>query len=74
VLEVTSATRDALEEALAVAAARGEITPAFDPRSLASFFAACLTGLLVSAKIDPDLASLTRTVDIALTTLDVGAP
>lgn len=69
VLEVTSANRDALERALAEAVARGEITPAFDPRSLAAFLVACLTGLLVSSKIDADLASLTRTVDIALSTL-----
>lgn len=70
VLEVTSANRDTLEQALAEAVARGEITPAFDPRSLAAFLVACLTGMLVSSKIGTDLASLTRTVDIAMSTLD----
>ncbi|MBJ7338211.1 TetR/AcrR family transcriptional regulator [Mycolicibacterium sp.] len=74
VFEVTSANRDALERALAEAVVRGEITPAFDPRSLAAFLVACLTGLLVSSKIDADLASLTRTVDIALSTLDGRSP
>ncbi|WP_179468464.1 TetR/AcrR family transcriptional regulator [Mycolicibacterium vinylchloridicum] len=73
-LEVTSANRDALERALAEAVARGEITPAFDPRSLAVFLVACLTGLLVSSKIDSDLASLTRSVDIAISTLDGRPP
>lgn len=70
VLEVTSANRDALERALTDAVARGEITPAFDPRSLAGFLVACLTGMLVSSKSGTDLASLTRTVDIAMSTLD----
>jgi TetR/AcrR family transcriptional repressor of nem operon len=70
VLEVTSANRDALERALTEAVIRGEITPTFDPRSLAAFLTACLTGLLVSSKVDPDLTSLTRTVDVALSVLD----
>lgn len=69
VVEVTSANRDALEQALAEAVARGEIRPAFDPRSLAAFLVACLTGLLVSSKFDADLTSLSRTVDIAISTL-----
>lgn len=70
VRDVMSANRDALEQTLTVAVARGEIAPEFHPKSLAEFLVACLTGLLMSSKIEPDLASLTRTVDIALSTLD----
>lgn len=69
VQDVTLANRDAIEHVLQSAADRGEVELAFDARSLADLLMACLTGLLVSAKVRPDMASITRTVDMALSTI-----
>lgn len=66
---VTLANRDALEQVLSAAENRGEIRLALDARSVADFLMACLTGLLVTVKVDTDLASVTRTVDIALSAI-----
>ncbi|WP_123024384.1 TetR/AcrR family transcriptional regulator [Mycolicibacterium stellerae] len=69
VTDVMAANRTALETALTRAVDLGQINPSFDPSSLAEFLVSCLSGLLVTAKVQPDRAALTRTVDIALSVL-----
>lgn len=69
VRDVMAANKQAIELALDFAIERGEIAPSFDPASLADFFVAALSGLLVATKAGVDRDSITRSVEIALSTL-----
>ncbi|GLX54560.1 TetR family transcriptional regulator [Streptomyces hygroscopicus subsp. hygroscopicus] len=70
VRDMQDASRDALAEVLRVAAERGEIAKRHDPYTLAAFLVAFLNGLLVSAKITPDVRALEPLVEVALAALD----
>ncbi|MGW4629546.1 TetR/AcrR family transcriptional regulator [Streptomyces rubiginosohelvolus] len=70
VRDTQDANRDALAGILRAAMERGEITTRHDPFTLAAFLITVLNGLLVSAKITPDIRTLEPLVDIALSTLD----
>ncbi|MFI5842483.1 TetR/AcrR family transcriptional regulator [Catenuloplanes sp. NPDC051500] len=61
---------DALAEVLRAAAGRGEIADRHDPRTLAAFLVTFLNGLLVSAKVTPDVTTLAPLVEVALGALD----
>jgi TetR/AcrR family transcriptional repressor of nem operon len=67
--DVMDANRNAFKAALTRATALGYLHPSCDPASLADFLVACLSGLLVTAKIRPDRAALARSVDVAISTL-----
>ncbi|MEU6488319.1 TetR/AcrR family transcriptional regulator [Streptomyces sp. NPDC046887] len=70
VRDVQDATREALTEVLSTAAGRGEIAPRHDPGTLAAFLITFLNGLLVSAKVTPDVRALEPLVEVALAALD----
>lgn len=70
VRDMQDATRDALAEVLHAAAERGEISPRHDPHTLAAFLATFLNGLLVSAKITPDVRAHEPLVEVALAAVD----
>ncbi|MFE9198633.1 TetR/AcrR family transcriptional regulator [Streptomyces albidoflavus] len=68
--DMQDASRDALAEVLRVAAGRGEVARRHDPYALAAFLVTFLNGLLVSAKITPDVRALEPLVEVALAALD----
>ncbi|AUI57361.1 TetR/AcrR family transcriptional regulator [Amycolatopsis sp. BJA-103] len=70
VRDMQDASRDALVEVLRIAAERGEIATRHDPHTLATFLVTFLNGLLVSAKITPDVSTLEPLVEVALAALD----
>ncbi|WP_409491481.1 TetR/AcrR family transcriptional regulator [Amycolatopsis sp. cmx-11-12] len=70
VRDMQDASRDALVEVLRIAAERGEIAARHDPHTLAAFLVTFLNGLLVSAKITPDVSTLEPLVEVALAALD----
>ncbi|MCO6698789.1 TetR family transcriptional regulator C-terminal domain-containing protein, partial [Streptomyces sp. Vc17.3-30] len=63
--DMQDASRDALAEVLRVAAERGEVARRRDPYALAAFLVTFLNGLLVSAKITPDVRALEPLVEVA---------
>ena len=69
VRDMQDANRDALAEVLRVAAERGELESGQDPHVLAAFLVTFLNGLLVSAKITPDVRVLEPLVEVALAAL-----
>ncbi|MFB4195639.1 TetR/AcrR family transcriptional regulator [Streptomyces carpaticus] len=70
VRDMQDAGRDALTEVLRTAAERGEIAPPrHDPYTLAGFLV-FLNGLLVAAKVTPDVRALEPLVEVALGALD----
>jgi TetR/AcrR family transcriptional repressor of nem operon len=70
VRDMQNASRAALSDVLRAARQRGEIAERHDPDRLAAFLVTFLNGLLVSAKVSPDVRSLEPLVDVALTALD----
>lgn len=69
VRDMQDANRDALAEVLRVAVERGEIAARQGPDMLADFLVTFLNGLLVSAKVTPDLRTLEPLVDVAVAAL-----
>ncbi|WP_406632302.1 TetR/AcrR family transcriptional regulator [Amycolatopsis sp. WGS_07] len=69
VQDMQDASRDALAEVLRVAAERGEIAARHDPQTLAAFLVTFLNGLLVTAKITPDVRALESLAEVALAVL-----
>ncbi|MEU0533176.1 TetR/AcrR family transcriptional regulator [Amycolatopsis tolypomycina] len=69
VRDMQDASQDALAEVLRVAAQRGEVSAEQDPRTLAAFLVTFLNGLLVSAKLTPDVRALEPLVEVALAAL-----
>jgi TetR/AcrR family transcriptional regulator, transcriptional repressor for nem operon len=70
VQDMQNASRQAVADVLRAAQERGELAPRHNPDALAGFLVTFLNGLLVSAKISPDVRALEPLVDIALTALD----
>lgn len=70
VRDMQDAGRDALTDLLRAAAERGEIAPRHDPYTLAGFLVTFLNGLLVAAKVTPDVRALEPLVEVALGALD----
>ncbi|GAB2809794.1 TetR/AcrR family transcriptional regulator [Streptomyces daliensis] len=70
VRDMQDATREALTEVLWAAMDRGEIAARHDPHTVAAFLVTFLNGLLVSAKVTPDLPALEPLVEVALAALD----
>ncbi|WP_306206335.1 TetR/AcrR family transcriptional regulator [Actinoplanes sp. RD1] len=70
VRDALAISQDALADVLRAAAGRGEIADRHDPRTLAAFLVAFLNGLLVTAKVTPDVQALTPLVEVALGALD----
>jgi TetR/AcrR family transcriptional repressor of nem operon len=69
VQDMQDASREALTEVLRTAMERGEIAARQDPGTLAAFLVTFLNGLLVSAKITPDVRALEPLVEVALAAL-----
>ncbi|MBL7253165.1 TetR/AcrR family transcriptional regulator [Paractinoplanes lichenicola] len=70
VRDMQAASREALADVLRAARERGELAARHDPDALAGFLVTFLNGLLVAAKVTPDVPALEPLVDVALTTLD----
>jgi TetR/AcrR family transcriptional repressor of nem operon len=70
VRDMQNASRAALADVLRAAQHRGDIEARHDPDTLAGFLVVVLNGLLVSAKVSPDVRALQPLVDVALTALD----
>ncbi len=70
VRDALAVTQDALSELLSAAMERGEITSRRTPEAFAAFLVTFLNGLLITAKITPDVRALEPLVDTALACLD----
>ena len=70
VRDMQDAGRQAMADVLRAAQQHGELARRHDTDALAAFLTTFLNGLLVSAKISPDVRALEPLVDVALTALD----
>ncbi|MER7694498.1 TetR/AcrR family transcriptional regulator [Streptomyces sp. NPDC097610] len=65
-----AANTDAIAAALDGASARGELRADTDSAAIAAFLVTVLNGVMVSVKVRPDQAELSRTIDLALGVVD----
>ncbi|GAB2942629.1 TetR/AcrR family transcriptional regulator [Nonomuraea fastidiosa] len=70
VRDVLDANQEALAGLLRAAAERGELSPRHDPETLAAFLVTFLNGLLVSAKVTPDVRALEPLVEVAVAAIE----
>lgn len=66
-----SASESALHHRLLRARKEGELAPGSDVRALANYFATVMQGMVAMSRVESDLRSFRRTIDLALRALPV---